>query len=35
MGIITMIEGIYREYEDDSQYQWVAPLFQASLAELK
>lgn len=33
--LTMMTEGIYREYEDDSQYQWVAPLFQASLTELK
>lgn len=33
--LTMMTEGIYREYEDDSQYQWVAPLFQASLDELK
>ncbi len=32
--LIMMTEGAYREYEDDSQYQWVAPLFQASLQEL-
>lgn len=32
--LIMMTEGTYREYEDDSQYQWVAPLFQASLREL-
>ncbi len=32
--LIMMTEGAYREYEDDSQYQWVAPLFQASLKEL-
>lgn len=33
--LTMMTEGKYREYEDNSQYQWVAPLFQASLAELK
>lgn len=33
--LTMMTEGIYREYEDDSQYQWVAPLFQASLDKLK
>lgn len=32
--LIMMTEGTYREYEDDSQYQWVAPLFQTSLQEL-
>lgn len=32
--LTMMTEGSYREYEDDSQYKWVAPLFQASLAEL-
>lgn len=32
--LTMMTEGIYREYEDDSQYRWVAPLFQASLTEL-
>ncbi|MBQ9119918.1 MAG: aminoglycoside phosphotransferase family protein [Lachnospiraceae bacterium] len=33
--LTMMTEGKYRGYADDSQYQWVAPLFQASLAELQ
>lgn len=33
--LTMMTEGQYREYEDDSQYQWVAPLFQASLRKLQ
>ncbi len=28
--LTMMTEGAYREYEDDSQYQWVKPLFEAS-----
>lgn len=32
--LIMMTEGTYREYEDDGQYRWVAPLFRASLQEL-
>lgn len=26
--LIMMTEGAYREYEDDSQYQWVKPMFE-------
>ncbi len=33
--LTMMTEGAYREYEDDSQYQWVKPLFEASFAELQ
>lgn len=32
--LTMMIEGAYREYEDDSQYRWVKPLFEASWREL-
>lgn len=32
--LTMMTEGQYREYADDSQYHWIAPLFQASLKEL-
>lgn len=32
--LIMMTEGAYREYEDDGQYQWVKPLFEASWNEL-
>lgn len=32
--LTMMIEGTYREYEDDSQYRWVKPLFEASWQEL-
>lgn len=28
--LTMMTEGSYREYEDDGQYQWVKPLFEAS-----
>ena len=33
--LTMMTEGKYRGYADDSQYQWVAPLYQASFAELQ
>ena len=33
--LTMMTEGQYREYEDDGQYRWVAPLYEASLKELK
>ena len=33
--LTMMTEGAYREYEDDSQYQWVKPLFSASWNELR
>lgn len=33
--LTMMTEGAYREYEDDSQYKWVMPLFEASWQELK
>lgn len=33
--LTMMTEGAYREYEDDSQYRWVEPLFKASYEELK
>ena len=29
-----MTEGAYREYEDDGQYNWIKPLFDASYSEL-
>lgn len=32
--LTMMTEGAYREYEDDSQYQWIKPLFEASWNEL-
>ena len=32
--LIMMTEGEYRQYEDDGQYRWVAPLFRASLEAL-
>lgn len=32
--LTMMTEGAYRGYEDDGQYQWVKPLFQASWNEL-
>ena len=32
--LTMMTEGQYREYEDDWQYRWIAPLFQESLKEL-
>ena len=32
--LTMMTEGEYRQYEDDGQYRWVAPLFRASLEEL-
>lgn len=32
--LTMMVEGTYREYEDDSQYQWVKPLFRDSYEEL-
>lgn len=32
--LTMMIEGSYREYEDDGQYRWVKPLFEASYYEL-
>lgn len=32
--LTMMTEGSYREYEDDGQYQWVKPLFEASYYEL-
>lgn len=32
--LTMMTEGFYREYEDDGQYQWVKPLFEASWKEL-
>ena len=28
--LTMMTEGAYRQYEDDSQYRWVKPLFEAS-----
>lgn len=33
--LTMMTEGKYRQYEDDSQYRWIAPLFEASLGELQ
>lgn len=33
--LTMMTEGQYREYEDDWQYRWVAPLYEASLKELR
>ena len=33
--LTMMTEGTYREYEDDSQYQWVKPLFEASYMDIK
>jgi len=33
--LTMMTEGAYREYEDDGQYQWVKPLFEASFCEIK
>lgn len=33
--LTMMTEGAYREYQDDSQYQWVKPLFESSYAELR
>ena len=33
--LTMMTEGQYREYEDDGQYKWVAPLYEASLKKLK
>lgn len=32
--LTMMTEGAYRGYEDDSQYQWVKPLFEASFQEI-
>lgn len=32
--LTMMTEGAYREYEDDSQYRWVKPLFKASWEDL-
>ncbi len=32
--LTMMIEGAYREYEDDGQYCWVKPLFEASYREV-
>ena len=32
--LVMMTEGSYREYEDDSQYRWVKPLFEAAWEEL-
>ncbi len=32
--LTMMTEGQYREYEDDGQYKWVAPLYEASLKKL-
>lgn len=32
--LTMMTEATYREYEDDGQYQWAKPLFQASWNEL-
>lgn len=32
--LTMMIEGSYREYEDDSQYRWVQPLFEKSYGEI-
>lgn len=32
--LTMMTEGAYREYEDDGQYQWAKPLFEASWREL-
>ncbi|MDE6608374.1 MAG: aminoglycoside phosphotransferase family protein [Lachnospiraceae bacterium] len=33
--LTMMIEGTYRQYEDDSQYQWVKPLFEASWEKVR
>lgn len=33
--LTMMTEGAYRGYEDDSQYRWVKPLFEASWSELQ
>lgn len=33
--LTMMTEGAYREYEDDSQYQWVKPFFEDSWKELQ
>lgn len=33
--LTMMIEGTYRQYEDDSQYQWVRPLFEASWKKVR
>ena len=38
--IIKMVENAFpgkkmQSYEDDGQYRWVAPLYEASLKELK
>lgn len=33
--LTMMTEGAYREYEDDGQYRWVKPLFEASYQELR
>lgn len=33
--LTMMIEGAYRQYEDDSQYQWVKPLFEASWEKVR
>ncbi|MGB4660506.1 MAG: aminoglycoside phosphotransferase family protein [Mobilitalea sp.] len=33
--LTMMTEGAYREYEDDGQYQWVKPLFEASFCEVQ
>lgn len=32
--LTMMTEGTYREYEDDGQYRWVKPLFEASYSEV-
>lgn len=32
--LTMMTEGAYRDYEDDGQYQWVKPLFEASWKEI-
>ncbi len=32
--LTMMTEGAYREYEDDGQYQWAKPMFEASWKEL-
>uniref|UniRef100_UPI00405627CD phosphotransferase family protein n=1 Tax=Acetatifactor sp. TaxID=1872090 RepID=UPI00405627CD len=33
--LTMMTEGAYRGYEDDGQYRWVKPLFEASWSELQ
>lgn len=32
--LTMMVEGAYREYEDDGQYRWVQPLFEQSYQEI-